>query len=448
MAGIAGILKERQHELVASMLETISHRGNYGKIIMEKENATIGMVWSHHEEEGLKEKLRKNIFIDGSGFGHKLEVARPNGSWQIYRDELGIAPMYYSYTSEGNLSFASEVKALMNISTAIYEVPPGSVLTENLRKKYFNLELKPPIQKDSEEIAADLLNRLSLTVTRRITSDTMGSWLSGGLDSSAIAALARPWIKNFHSFSGGMENAPDLEYAREMARHLGTKHHEIIISLPEMLRILPLVIYHLESFDPLLVRSSIINYLVAKEAAGYVGEVFSGEGSDEFFAGYNYLKDIDPKLLDKELIDIANRLHNTALQRVDRCAAAHGLTAHVIFADPELFDFALRIPSRLKLKDGIEKWILRKSLEGMLPERILWRPKAKFWEGAGVETLLSDFANMKVSDSDFHTERFLNNGWTLNTKEELFYYRIFHDYFGKLENLGWMGRTKGISESL
>jgi asparagine synthase (glutamine-hydrolysing) len=140
-------------------------------------------------------------------------------------------------------------------------------------------------------------------------------------------------------------------------------------------------------------------------------------------------------------------MHNTALQRVDRSASAFGTTAHVIFADPEVFEFALRIPKELKLNDGVEKWILRKAMDGLLPESILTRTKAKFLEGAGVGTLISEYASEKISDSDFKTERKLRNGWILNTKEELLYYRIFKDHFGEQDQLSWMGRTKGTTSS-
>jgi asparagine synthase (glutamine-hydrolysing) len=447
MAGIAGILQPGQHDRVATMLEAISHRGIYGKTILEHEGATIGIVWALHEETGVKEKLRKWTFTDGPGFGHKAEVELKNGSWQIRRDELGVAPMYYAYNDDGALCFASEVKALMIVSFEVHEVPPGTVIREGKHTKHFNLESKPAMSGTPETIASELLNTLSLAVSRRITSGTIGSWLSGGLDSSAMAALARPWLTRLHTFAGGLRNAPDLKFANDVARHIGSDHHEVIIDLEEMLRVLPLVIYHLESFDPLLVRSSIVNYLVAEEAAGYVGEVFSGEGGDEFFAGYHYLKTLPESELDGELIDITGRLHNTALQRVDRCATAHGLTAHVVFADPQLFEFALRIPVGLKLKDGIEKWILREALSGLLPEHILRRPKAKFWEGAGVESLISDYASSRITDSDFKAERILGNSWKINTKEELYYYRIFRDYFGKLHNPEWMGRTKMSPEA-
>jgi asparagine synthase (glutamine-hydrolysing) len=213
--------------------------------------------------------------------------------------------------------------------------------------------------------------------------------------------------------------------------------------LEVLLDALPTVIDHLESFDALLVRSSLTNYLVAKLAAEYVPTVFSGEGGDEFFAGYEYLKSLPAEVLPDELIDIANRLHNTALQRVDRSASAHGTVAHIGFTHPRVVDFALRIPSEFKLRGGVEKWILRRAMEGALPERVLNRTKAKFWEGAGVGDLLAQHANRSITDDDFRRERSLPGGWSLNTKEELLYYRAFQEHFGGLDDLTWMGRTKG-----
>ena len=294
--------------------------------------------------------------------------------------------------------------------------------------------------------ARELLNVLTLAVSRRITTDTMGSWLSGGLDSSAIAAVARPWLRRLHTFAGGLPGAPDLAAAREAARHIGSEHQEVVVQFSDLLRVLPAVIYHLESFDPWLVRSSLINYLVAERASGFVDEVFSGEGGDELLAGYDYLKSIPEEALTGELLDITGRLHNTAMQRVDRCASAHGLSAHVVFADPMVVGLAFSIPPGEKIRDGIEKWILRKAVEGLLPPEIAWRPKAKFWEGAGVDTMLAEHAAIAITDADFRAERRLPNGWMHHSKEELFYYRIFRDFFGGLENLDWMGRTKGMPQ--
>jgi asparagine synthase (glutamine-hydrolysing) len=161
------------------------------------------------------------------------------------------------------------------------------------------------------------------------------------------------------------------------------------------------------------------------------------------FAGYEYLKQVPQAQLSAELLDITGRLHNTALQRVDRCAAAHGIVAHTCFLDPPVVDLALGIPVELRLRGTVEKWILRQALKGLLPACVLERPKSKFWQGAGVGELLAEHAERNISDNDFRQERQLPNGWSLNSKEELLCYRLFRERLGELGDLSWMGRTKG-----
>jgi asparagine synthase (glutamine-hydrolysing) len=442
MAGIAGIARSSKTHAVNLMLDKIAHRGKAGKKIMELDGATLGAVWPRLQAAafGVDEKVVKDAAADG----RLAAVQVLNGKPFLLRGLFGVAPLYFGRTDTGTLCLASEVKALLTLTRDVNLLPPGHSYDGEVLTRHFQLKPQPPASNSATEAAGILRGKLEDAVRKCVQSPVMGCWLSGGLDSSAMVALARPMVKDLHSFAVGLRDAPDLEYAREVAAFATCTHHELVVTMPEMLAALPKVVYHLESFDALLVRSSITNYLVAKLASDYVEEVLSGEGGDELFAGYAYLKALDQGRLADELVDITTRLHNTALQRVDRCAAAHGLVAYVPFMSHEVVDYALRIPVAFKIRNGVEKWILRRALDGLLPPRVLTRPKVKFWEGAGVGELLAEHAEKTVSDNDFHRERQLPNGWTLNSKEELLYYRLFREHFGQVVDLTWMGRTKGV----
>jgi len=443
MSGVAGIARSRQRALVNQMLDKIAHRGSAGRAVIEVRGGTLGVVWTKPQKSTVATLRQEEAVRDDAGDGHFAEASVTNGKLVLVRDQLGVAPLYYGWTEDGALCFASEVKAMLEVTRKVHELPPGYRNDGNCLEPYFHLQKQPPLDEPPEHIAKELRQRLSRSVAKRISGNEVGSWLSGGLDSSTMAALARPHVRTLHTFAAGLSGAPDLEYAHEVADFIKSEHHEVIVSFDEMLAVLPEVIYHLESFDALLVRSSITNYLVAKLASDYVSDVFSGEGGDELFAGYEYLKSLDAATLPDELLDITNRLHNTALQRVDRSASAHGTVAHVGFLDPGVVDYAVRIPVEYKLHNGVEKWILRRAMDGALPERVLNRTKAKFWEGAGVSELIALYADEHITNDEFNRERTLPNGWVLNSKEELMYYRIFHEHFGDFDDLSWMGRTKG-----
>jgi len=443
MAGIAGIAAENSKQKVTEMLSMISYRGRAGISVFEKDGSTLGMVWNETEKERAKKSIASGAVGDDNGKGHRASVRPDDGKLIFCRDELGVAPLYYGKDYNGNICFASEVKSLLLSTNEIKEIPPGYIFDGIVLKSYFRLEAGEAEDETPEQLADRLYKLLDDVVKGSIRSENIGSWLSGGLDSSTISILASAHIRKLKTFSAGMKDAPDLEFAKELAEYIKSEHHEIIVTVDDLINILPEVIYHLESFDALLVRSSITNYLVARLASEHVAEVFSGEGGDELFAGYEYLKSIPRIHLEDELLKITGNLHNTALQRVDRCASAHGTIAHLIFTNPDVVSFALSIPVKYKIRNNIEKWILRKAMERYLPERILNRPKVKFWEGAGIKELISSLAEKQITDNDFRRERRLNDSFLINTKEELFYYRIFKDHFGRDVDLSWMGRTEG-----
>ena len=440
MPGIVGIFEPGRREQVRGMLDRIAHRGGAGSAILELEGATLGVVWpSACAEASVRLAAGVQDHVDS---GHFAQAQLVDGHPLLRRDPLGVASLYYGRLESGALGFASEVKGLLPVTRDVNELPPGHRYDGDTLECYFRLRPQPWLQDSPERVAQELHRRLTASVERCAEGRAVAAWLSGGVDSSTIAALARPYVKTLHTFAAGFPGAADLTYAREVADFIGSEHHEVLLDFDQALALLPEVIFHLESFDAWLVRSSVMNYVAARAASDHVSAVLSGEGGDELFAGYEYLRSIDLQSLEDELMDITARLHNTALQRVDRCAAAHGTVAHVCFLAPEVVDYALRIPVELKLRDGVGKWILRRAIEGMLPERVLHRGKAKFWEGAGIGNRLAAHAEDRISDADFAAERTLSNGWQLNTKEELMYYRLFKEAFGPPNDLSWMGRTK------
>ncbi len=447
MSAIAGCSPPCSRSDVQSMLAVQAHRGPAGRAVIETEAATLGVAWSRSQAFAGQTLERAQAAQDSAGSGRMARATAEMTRLSLLRDPLGVAPLYYTHGDAGALYFASEVKALLPFSREVRSLPPGTLYDGAEIRPFYRLHSEPPIAADFPSVAKDLRRRMTTAVQDCVTDeDDMACWLSGGLDSSGIAALAARTVRRLHTFAAGVCGAPDLAAARTVASFIGSQHHEIEVTFDEMLAVLPAVIYHLESFDALLVRSSIINYLAGRAAADYAPATLSGEGGDELFAGYAYLKEMPQAALTSELLDITKRLHNTALQRVDRCSAAHGLLAHVPFLGLDFVDYALRIPTELKLRDGVEKWILRQALIGLLPDKILTRTKSKFWEGAGVGDLLADYAGSRVSDRDFEAERVLPNGWQLRTKEELQYYRIFKEHFGEFANLDWMGRTKGAPQ--
>jgi len=366
----------------------------------------------------------------------------------LARDPLGVKPLYYAIV-DGRLYFASEIKALLSVTEQIKEFPPGHWYHSALGwRQYFDLDAwaASAIEHRLSDPERTLRDSLTAAVEKRLVSDVpVGVFLSGGLDSSLIAALMKQHIPTLHSFSVGTAHGQDPLYARRVADYLGTVHHEYIYTEAEMLTILPTVIYHLESFDFALVRSAIANYFVARLARDFVKVVLVGEGSDELFGGYHYLKEItDEERLHRELVTITSRLHNTNLQRVDRMTMAHSIEGREPYLDLDLLKTALAIPPELKQRHGVEKWVLRKAFEGALPDEILWRQKEKFSRGAGSALVFEQIAEREISDGEFERERHLPNGLTLRSKEELYYYRIWRRFFpdSVIECLSWTTRPE------
>lgn len=489
MGGIAGVLSPDRQDLIYHMLDKIKHRGTGAANVWNGPYAALGSTGlaSLNEEPGpvlTPSGMRAGV-CDGRLYNrdrllgelefHTLEnnsdaevalhfyeergtraIGRLEGEFALAfvegerlllaRDRLGIRPLYYGF-SEGALCFASEIKALVGIVDQVHEFPPGNFLSTDWGLFPYQPYFPKATQLDGAlESAEQLVGYLRRAVRDMIPPGIeVGVWLSGGVDSSVVAVLARPMVERLHAFSAGMAGAPDLVYARQVAEHIGARYYERIYELDDMLAVLEKVIYHLESFDAPLVRSAISNYLVAELAGQHVPFVLSGEGGDELFAGYAYQKDCNSEAeLTLSVQEAIAALHNTALQRVDRSAAAHHTRAGMPFLHPEVVRYALSIPAHWKIRgrQSMEKWPLRRGLAGELPEEIIWRGKVKFWQGVGSAELLAEYAGQEISDQEFARECDQGDGLQLRSKEELLYYRIFKNHFGSSLSLAEIGRTQ------
>ncbi len=364
------------------------------------------------------------------------------------RDPLGVKPLYYGKDAAGRLYFASEMKAIADQCETFEAFPPGHYYTPKTGfVKYYQPKW------EDETLAVEKLDlqviRETLTeaVRKRLMSDVpIGVLLSGGLDSSLISSIASRLIKEtgaepLHSFSIGLDAAaPDAIAAREVAKFLGTEHHEIHFTIEEGIQILEKLIWHLETYDVTSIRASTPMYFLSKAITDRgIKVVLSGEGSDEIFGGYLYFRNA-PSVADfqKETIERVQLLSTADLLRADKSTMAHGLEARVPFLDKAFLELAIKIQPKEKMPktyDGIEKYILRKAFDTLeqpyLPEHILWRQKEQFSDGVGyhwIDALIEHCAS-QVSDDEFAKAEILFPYNTPATKEAFFYRTIFHKHF-------------------
>ena len=363
------------------------------------------------------------------------------------RDPVGIKPLFWARRA-GLTVFASELKAFDPDWQADVELfPPGHYWTPDVGLRRFHHVVppglstgwEPPDHPDApipEELRAAIRDQLVAAVEREMMSDVpVGVFLSGGLDSSLIAAIAAPIAEAagepLHTFAVGTTDSPDPAAARQVAEHLGTAHQERIYEAHELRAVLPEVIRSIESYDPSLVRSALPNYLLAELASRTVKVVLTGEGADELFAGYEYVRAIDEGgELHTELVRTISALHSLNLQRCDRVTMAHGLEARVPFLDLDMVAFAVALPPEWKLPRAgdAEKRLLREAFEGWLPEEILWREKAQFGDGSGAREAL-DPGGAGTTPEDLHEVIDPDETDGPRSEEEARYLAIYREHY-------------------
>ncbi|MEM7052618.1 MAG: asparagine synthase B [Acidobacteriota bacterium] len=382
---------------------------------------------------------------------------RRRGRFLIARDAIGVMPLYQGWDDDGNFYVASEMKALIGICRRIEDFPPGHFLTGTVGDEVGEPEsFYQPSWRSYEKVAEKppaldrLRQGLEAAVERQLMSDVpYGVLLSGGLDSSIIAALAarhkkhrvetggrtEAWWPQLHSFAIGLEGSPDLRAARRVADALDTIHHEFVYTLQEGHDALRDVIYHLETFDVTTIRASTPMYLLARRIKSMgIKMVLSGEGADEIFGGYLYFhKAPDARAFHEETVLKLDLLHKYDCLRANKAMAAWSIEARVPFLDREFLDIAMALdPAAKMVAEGrMEKDILRRAFAGLLPEEILWRQKEQFSDGVGYSWIDSLKA---LAEAEIGTDRLgrAHHRFPINppaTCEAYLYREIFESHY-------------------
>lgn len=371
----------------------------------------------------------------------------------VARDHMGIIPLYIGWDQKGTFYVASELKALEGVCAKIELFPPGHYLSSKDGKlvKWYSREWTAfDAVKENKTCIAEIKEALEAAVHRQLMSDVpYGVLLSGGLDSSITSAIAKKysqkrietddaseaWWPQLHSFSVGLEGSPDLAAAKKVAAHIGTVHHEIKFTIQEGLDAIRDVIYQLETYDVTTVRASTPMYLMARVIKSMgIKMVLSGEGADELFGGYLYFhKAPNAKEFHEETVRKLSKLHQYDCLRANKSLAAWGIEGRVPFLDKEFIDVAMNINPQDKMINGerMEKWVLRKAFEDVLPESVAWRQKEQFSDGVGYSWIdtLKEVVAAEVTDEQLANAKYKFPIQTPTSKEEFYYRSIFAEHF-------------------
>ncbi|WP_034061787.1 asparagine synthase B [Lacinutrix jangbogonensis] len=371
----------------------------------------------------------------------------------IARDHMGIIPLYIGWDQNGTFYVASELKALEGVCAKIELFPPGHYMSSSDGKfvQWYKRDwVDYDAVKDNETSIAEVKEALEAAVHRQLMSDVpYGVLLSGGLDSSVVSAIAKKyaqkriesgdekeaWYPQLHSFAVGLEGSPDIAAAKKVADFIGTIHHEIEFTIQEGLDAIKDVIYNIETYDITTIRSSTPMYLMARVIKSMgIKMVLSGEGADEIFGGYLYFhKAPNAKEFHEETVRKLDKLHMYDCLRANKSLAAWGIEGRVPFLDKEFIDVAMRINPQDKMINGerMEKWVIRKAFEDMLPESVAWRQKEQFSDGVGYSWIdtLKEVVDAEVTDEQLENAKHRFPIQTPQNKEEFYYRSIFEGHF-------------------
>lgn len=331
---------------------------------------------------------------------------RSTNNLYIARDPFGVRPLYFGYQLINNeldyVALASEEKALVGLCNTIEQFKPGCYfIMENCKYNskdhyihYFSKNIPVFPTKYGYDYYYGIKSLLIEAVNKRLMSDRpLACLLSGGLDSSLICSIvSRISNSQLHTFSIGLEGSTDLVYAEKVANYLNITHKTIKLTTDDFLNAIEKVIYCIGSWDTTTIRASVGNYLIGKYLKKHTNfkVILNGDGSDELFGGYLYMKNApNYECFINEIYNLLDNIHYYDVKRSEACISAHGLESRSPFLDKNLVGYTLNLPDNFFYRpDKMEKYILRKAFKNgnWLPDDILNRKKEAFSDGVSSQT--------------------------------------------------------------
>lgn len=443
MCGIAGILGKNTSEFeLMKLLDPITHRGEKkyryetfmttdvalgmhrlgivdeasGRQPFQSEDKQISVIFNgeiynyHHLKKILSSEYNFYSKSDGESIlsaylkwgmdfvdhlDGKFAIAIYDGRKKqliLARDPMGVKPLYYSCQGEKTF-FASEIKSLSQVvNSQIIELSPGNLWTHCQQKRYFSLGTFNSGEMSNEENSQKLVNlreALKEAVKKRIKEEDskIACLLSGGVDSSIITYLATQNHPNVvaYTLAEPHKNSRDLEASSKLANYLKIKHVIVSPSIKEMSNFyLKFGVYMTESFEPILVRNAVAYYFVCKKIAtdGFK-YCLNGEGADELFGGYDFIREAPKEMQDSLIRYSLSIIHNSYLKMADRASMFTTLEARVPYMDKKLVKVAMSLSPQARLSETMNKVALRTLFQGELPDEIIYRKKVGMNEGSG-----------------------------------------------------------------
>ncbi|MBN1843412.1 MAG: hypothetical protein JW883_14165 [Deltaproteobacteria bacterium] len=378
------------------------------------------------------EKYERDCFtrLEGS---FSCAIVEKDDEVILARDHVGARPLFFG-SDNSTFFFGTEMKALAeHVPFNIQELAPGCLYsTKKGIKEFEPFSPEVPELGDIKETAG-ILRELVIEAVRKRMDGVGGISLSGGLDSSIVAIIAKEFNPDVHLFTVAIGKAPgpDLENAKLMADFLGMEHHIYKISDTDITDFISHAVWYLESFDEDCISGIISNYYVSRMVKEYTDSVLVGEGADELFGGYRMvLKSPEVKSneqrerLAQKLLDIA---YNTALRRLDRGWMANAVDYQTPYLDAKVVALSQKIPMEWKIygEKQVEKYILREAFRDMLPEKIANREKLRFAMGVGTDDVMDDLISEKIDRREIEQRPKAAYGLPFASFKELYYYDEF-----------------------